>query len=951
MNITFRKLISGVLAISICFSITRLMAIATPDNGYKSAVDNSGRALTDLPSYSQWLKKYSDAKAGQGTYRIDAAKYVSSKGTEMIRSEDGKEVLKTFGAGETLWSVNCDSAGFYNLTVMYLPIKSASGFSTSIEREITLNGETPYRECGRITFSRIYKDSGEIVEDEAGNDLRPVQEEREESRECTIRDSSGYVSEYLSFYLNEGENIIGFIGVKGDMIIEWLEFSSKLALISYEKYLEENDCNPNRSASVEPLLIQAESPYEKSDFTITYMNDRSSADTQPISASKIRLNTLGGNSWKMSGDWVSWRFDVKKEGYYSIILRCRQNFNPGTVSTRRLYIDGEIPFAEAENLQVKYNTDWQVTPLSKGETPLRFYFEPGEHTLTIEVTLGEMASVLESLKMALDSLNDDYLKILTYTGTSPDIYRNYYFKKLIPDVLEDFVVQKKSLENSLVALRELSGGSGQNTAVLEQIINILEKMINDSDTIAKYFLVFKDTLAALGTWITTYSEQPLLLDYIMIQPSEADMPKNGESFFRNLWLQIKVFLSSFMDVYDTTVYENKQEILTVWTSTGRDQSEIIQRLANESFQSGLSSKVRLNLVAVGSLLPNILADTPIDVYLSAGVSEPVNYAIRGAVLDLTDMDGFKDTVSRFHPAAMLPFTYKEHVYALPETLSFPMLFYRKDIFARQNLQPPQTWDQFYEIISIFQKNRMTVGINWLQAFTMFLYQNGGGYYNGELNASNLYSREGVLAFKQTTELYTTYGLPVQFDFPNRFRSGEMPMGIVDYTMYNQLTVFAPEIKGLWGFVPVPATTDEHGKTNGVSPATGLAVIMPRCVRNKEKAWEFMQWWTDAATQTKYGIEMETVLGPAAKQPSANLQAVKNLPWMAEEVKAIEAQWNNLAGTPEIPGSYYTVRMLDFAFNSVYSSGIGPSDALEENAMELDEEIVRKLKEFDKIGQN
>ena len=43
------------------------------------------------------------------------------------------------------------------------------------------------------------------------------------------------------------------------------------------------------------------------------------------------------------------------------------------------------------------------------------------------------------------------------------------------------------------------------------------------------------------------------------------------------------------------------------------------------------------------------------------------------------------------------------------------------------------------------------------------------------------------------------------DFPNRFRTGEMPIGIVDYTTYNMLTVMAPEIKGLWDFTMVPGS--------------------------------------------------------------------------------------------------------------------------------------------------
>lgn len=392
---------------------------------------------------------------------------------------------------------------------------------------------------------------------------------------------------------------------------------------------------------------------------------------------------------------------------------------------------------------------------------------------------------------------------------------------------------------------------------------------------------------------------------------------------------------------------DEEHRLTVWTASGRDQSEIIQRLSDDSFTPESGYKVDLRLVASNALLPNILAGTPIDVYLTAAASDPVNYAIRGAVVDLTEFADLEEVVSQFHPAALVPFTYQDHVYALPESLNFPVLFYRKDVFAQYGLEVPTTWSEFYENVSLLQKNRMTVGFNWTQAFSIFLYQSGGQYYNGEGTASALDSNEGMRAFQRVAELYTTYGLPVQFDFANRFRSGEMPMGIVDYNMYNQLTVFAPEIKGLWAFAPLPGTQDENGEINNVSPCTGNAAIMPRCVSNKEGAWEFLKWWTGAEAQTRYGIEMETVLGPSAKQPSANLEAVANLPWDCAEFNTLKTQWDHLAGTPEIPGSYYTARSLDFAFNSVYSLGQDAIEALEENVLLINEEIQRKLKEFDK----
>lgn len=84
---------------------------------------------------------------------------------------------------------------------------------------------------------------------------------------------------------------------------------------------------------------------------------------------------------------------------------------------------------------------------------------------------------------------------------------------------------------------------------------------------------------------------------------------------------------------------------------------------------------------------------------------------------------------------------------------------------------------------------------------MLLMQNGGAVYNEALTATRLTEQAAVDAFTQWTEFYIKHSLPLTFDFFNRFRTGEMPIGIAAYTTYNQLTAAAPEIAGLWAMAP------------------------------------------------------------------------------------------------------------------------------------------------------
>ena len=84
-------------------------------------------------------------------------------------------------------------------------------------------------------------------------------------------------------------------------------------------------------------------------------------------------------------------------------------------------------------------------------------------------------------------------------------------------------------------------------------------------------------------------------------------------------------------------------------------------------------------------------------------------------------------------------------------------------------------------------------------------QNGGKLYTDDNRESALMETKARDAFIQFTKFYADYKFVQNASFINRFRTGEMPIGISYYTEYNTLAVFAPEIRGLWGFAPLPGT--------------------------------------------------------------------------------------------------------------------------------------------------
>ncbi|MBE6704790.1 MAG: hypothetical protein E7583_05965 [Ruminococcaceae bacterium] len=313
--------------------------------------------------------------------------------------------------------------------------------------------------------------------------------------------------------------------------------------------------------------------------------------------------------------------------------------------------------------------------------------------------------------------------------------------------------------------------------------------------------------------------------------------------------------------------------------------------------------------------------------------------------------------------------YSKALYGLPETQSFPMMFYRKDIFAElqnelgdKDVKVPETWDDLYNLIRVFSDKNMEIGLN-TGLMQYIMYQNDVPWYKGDDVASagmatNLDSDEALDAFKTMCDFFTQYQQPYTYDFANRFRTGEMPLGIADYSLYNQLTVFAPEIKGLWEFVQLPGSLrkgiDENGETysyiDHTAPAgVGSVLILKQKEEKNEKykaCWNYIKWWTSTEIQGMFGNEQVAIIGTAAKYNTANKNAMLSQSWSADERRAIEQQFESLEGTPMTPGNYIVARNQQFAFLAVYNDGATPADAMQRYISDINKELSRKRDEYD-----
>lgn len=896
--------------------------------------------------YEYYILNYTDAPRPPEPVIVEAETFSAVEGMEanVADSFEGAStpVVLTGEQGTIHWDITVPESGLYHIGIRYFPLE---GNSSPMERELLIDGEPPFEEASRLIFSRVWRNElPYIVRDADGNDLRPRQVEEPMWQETVLRDAEGYYDEPFAFYLSEGRHRISLVSLREPMAIDYLKLYQEESVPTYEQVKKTYEETGAQATSGLFVKVQGEDAVLKSSPSLYPINDRSSPGTEPYHVSRIRMNAIGGANWKVPGQWITWEVDIPQDGLYEFGLRFKQNTNRGLRVVRKLYIDGKVPFREAEAIPFSYSGAWQIGSPGKDGVPYLFYLTAGKHTLTLELTMGELSDVIRMVRSSIQQLNALYLKIIMLTSTVPDPIRDYQLDKKIPEMETVFREQSEQLLKAAERMDEMAGEASGSTTILRTTAYQLADLGKRPETITRRLKAFKDNVSSLGTWLLTVNEQPLTIDYLYFKSPDVPVPPVSTGFVGKAVHEIGSFLRSFTDQYNYVAHEGEGDReITVWIASGRDQAQLLRTMIDNSFTPSTGIRVKLQLVNPEVVLPATLAGQGPDVALTqTGV---VNFAMRNALYDLSQFPDFDTVKSRFMDSAFVSFTYRDGIYAIPETQSFPMLFYRKDILDQLGLEVPRTWQDLYRIIPELQKNNMQLAMPHLTVFETLLYQNGGRFYEGDGIATAIDSEIGIESFRKWTELYTHYKLPLEFDFINRFRTGEMPIGIADYTTYNYLTVFAPEIRGQWNFTVLPGVVAEDGtvRHDGLSTVTGTVLF--NHTKDKEAAWEFIKWWTDAEAQATFGREMEAILGESARYAAANVEALKQLPWSARELDLLLEQLKWIQGRPDVPGGYSFDRHINNAFYEVFRDGNEPRETLENYARTINQEITMKRQEF------
>ncbi len=904
-------------------------------------------------TYSNYLAAHESVTPAH-TVELPLSALTEQEGASIESSYNGMEnVLLTQEKSSVTWEVNIPQAGFYNIYLNYCPVESRG---INIERCLLINGQLPFSDAQYVTLNRLWTDAGEVRQDNQGNDIRPSQIEVFSWVQTVLKDNvTGYETEPFRFWFDAGVNTLTLQGVSEPLAIAEIRIQPVQRTLGYAEYLE-----ANRGKQEQPVgwyeILQGEKSVLRSDPSLYASYDRASANTVPYSVSQIRLNMAGGDAWSVTGQWIEWEVDIPADGFYNIHVKGRQNYERGQNSVRSLYIDGQIPFAQAAEVGFRYSNTWEVVSLGDGQEAYRFYLTEGKHTVRLEVSLGSLSEVLGQLEDSVFRMNRIYRELLVLMGRNPDKYRDYDVEGNIPGIVDAMKLESQRLYYIIDQITQISGGRNKNTGSILRAADLLDEFSEDTDIIKKRLSAYRDSISAIGTAMQSLSSSKLDIDYLAVSSAGSSIPKDEESILSRTLHEINSFMASFTTDYDAlgNVHES-EESLEVWIVAGRDQANILKTIIDDDFTPNTGISVNLKLVESGAVLSAVVAGTGPDLVLTMGGSEPVNYALRNAVEDLSQFADFEEVAQRFDESAFVPYEYDGGVYGLPETQSFSVMFYRKDILEELGLEVPETWDEMVDVITELQLVNMEVGLPDvmktagadLAGFYAMLYQNGCLLYNEDGSRAALDSEGAIKAFEDYSRFYTQYQQPENYDFADRFRAGEMPIGITDFTLQNKLAVFAPELKGLWGFTLIPGTKQEDGTVDYSVQAYGNCSMMLKTEDEsvKQNGWELLKWWTSADVQTRFGTEMECILGASGRYATANLEAFSRLSWSSEQLQVLTEQRSWAKANREIPGGYYTSRHIINALRRVINDLDVPRETLLDYNQTINEEIIKKRKEF------
>jgi ABC-type glycerol-3-phosphate transport system substrate-binding protein len=843
--------------------------------------------------------------------------------------------------------VDVPEAALYSISMSYICLND-NLLATQLSLDI--NGNRPYSSLSSLDYTSQWVAEETYTYDRYGNEIALVPTKQKELQTANLSDGGNRYEEALLIPLEKGSNTLSFTVIEGDILITELELQAKenYKPVSYEP-----------ATGSEIIVIEGENIASRNDSSIRATGEYD-LDLQPYSSKKRVLNTLDGNSFKRSGQKITYDMTVTTPGYYHLAVDYKQSNRIDYPVFVDVELDHSMINEKTVAYPLPYTTSYQ-THLFTGEDHkhMSVYLEEGQHELSFTLSVEPIVAQIERVERVMDEINTLALQINKLTGTKTDKYRDFDLDEYIPgikDLLTGWAVELQDVYSQIAVystVEETIGAFSSLEIARKNLLDLADKPNELPSRMTEFSNGTTSVIQYLANTIQVIDSNQLAIDTILLYQTDAQLPESI-GWFTKLIESIKRFFYSFMD-QSYSVNQTNPEHLQVWINRSRQYVEILQKMIDEDFTPRTGISVDLSIMPDQNklILANAAGKTP-DVAQSIHFALPYDLAIRGALEDLSVYEGYDQVVSHYPEGLLIPGLIENSVYAIPETMNFWVLYYRSDILKTLNIPVPNTMKEVTEILPELQRRGMSFyypsagmpGIKYFAATMPLIYQYGGEFYKNDVGKTTINSEESIKGLQALTDLFLIYNAP--FDVPSfyqHFRDGSLPIGIAEYGMYNLLLNAAPEIAGKWDVALFPGVEDEKGEVLRYTAGAAESSVIFKASERKDEAWEYLQWVNSVDVQVEFGYTLQTTYGKEFLWNTANLDAFNALPWKSShrEVIAEQAKW--MVEAPRVPGSYMLERELSNLYNAVVVDGKKLRTSVDNAVKRIDRETMRKLEEF------
>jgi multiple sugar transport system substrate-binding protein len=300
---------------------------------------------------------------------------------------------------------------------------------------------------------------------------------------------------------------------------------------------------------------------------------------------------------------------------------------------------------------------------------------------------------------------------------------------------------------------------------------------------------------------------------------------------------------------------------------------------------------------------------------------------------LESLEGYITPGNRasFVPVMEKTDVFRGHLYAIPWDANIGLLYYRKDLLEKYNLDTPHTWDDLVKACLKISSNEHVYGYLWqgkqyeglVCNFVEFTGSNNGGIISdtGKIIVDSDQNKIALdfmhdLIWKYRISPQNTNSELTEESSRHLFQQGK-GLFLRNWTYVWELCQEDPLMKGKVGVSLLPKFSDG----NPASVYGGWHLAINSRSKKKEQAWKLIEFLTSQEAQKE--LAMNLSWAPTRRALYNNPELIQKLPFLAK----VEIALKDIQIRPKLPYYQWVSDILQKHINKVLSNQISSDVAL------------------------